>query len=151
MAPEPFAGNGFRTNIPTGWRDQTANQSDITALSGSGGGTILMLVTSPDDGVLDVRTTSQPVPDDQLAQYLGSTKLAGATDVSQPEPVDVDGVSGVLITFEVAATGGSLQEDENIVVNTAGNTYEIALTAAQADFATDAAGLQELLNSWTWA
>jgi hypothetical protein len=151
VAPQPFAGNGFRTNVPAGWQNQTTNQSDIAALSGSGGGTVLMLLTSPDDGVLVARITPQPVPDDQLAQYLGSTKLAGATDVSQPEPVDVGGESGVLITFEVAPATGSPQEDEDMVVNTAGNTYEIALSTPQADFSKDAAGLQEILDNWMWA
>ena len=91
------------------------------------------------------------MPDDQLAQYLNSIKIAGATAVSQPETVDVDGVSGVLMTFEVTAADGSPLEDEDMVVNTAGNTYEIALSAGQADFSGDGAGLQEILDSWTWA
>jgi hypothetical protein len=110
-----------------------------------------MLLTSPDDAVLVVRLMPQPVPDDQLAQYLSSIKVAGATGVSQPETVDVDGVSGVLVTFEVTAADGSQQEAEDMVVDTAGNTYEIALSGAQADFSGDAAGLQEILDSWTWA
>ena len=38
-----------------------------------------------------------------------------------------------------------------MVVNQAGNTYEIALTTPPADFPTDSAGLQEILNTWTWA
>jgi hypothetical protein len=151
VAPEPFAGNGFRTNIPAGWENETANQSDVAALSGSSGGTVLMLLTSPDNGVLVARSTPQPVPDDQLAQYLSSTMLTGATGVSQPETVDVDGNSGVLITFEVTPTTGSPLENEDMVVNTAANTYEITLSAVQADFSEDAAGLQEILDSWTWA
>lgn len=151
MAPAPFAGNGFRTNIPAGWQDQTTNESDIAALSGTGSGTILMLLTSPDGGIIVARTTPQPVPDDQLAQYLSSTKLAGATEASQPEVVDVGGVSGVLITFKEATANGSMLEVEDMVVNAAGNTYEIALSAGQADFAPGVAGLQEILDSWKWA
>jgi hypothetical protein len=151
VAPQPFAGNGFRTNIPSGWQDQTTHESDIASLSGTGSGTILMLLTSPNGGIVVARTTPQPVPEDQLAQYLSSTKLAGATDATQPETVDVDGVSGVLITFEEATANGSLLEVEDMVVDTAGNTYEIALSAGQADFAPGVAGLQEILDSWTWA
>jgi hypothetical protein len=151
VAPEPFAGNGFRTNLPAGWQDQTTNESDIAALSGTGSGAILMLLTSPDGGIIVARTTPQPVPNDQLAQYLSSTEVAGATAVSQPETVDVDGVSGVLITFEEATANGSRLEVEDMVVDTAGNTYEIALSAGQPDFAPGVAGLQEILDSWTWA
>ena len=38
-----------------------------------------------------------------------------------------------------------------MVVNQAGNTYEISLTTLPSDFPIDSAGLQEVLNSWTWA
>src|SRR6202035_4447229 len=54
----PFARTGFRTNIPTGWTDQTVNQTAVAALGGTG--TILMLLVAPDGGLIDVRTTSQP-------------------------------------------------------------------------------------------
>jgi hypothetical protein len=37
-----------------------------------------------------------------------------------------------------------------MVVNQAGNTYEIALTAPQATFSLDSTGLQAILNGWTW-
>ena len=71
--------------------------------------------------------------------------------MSQAEPVDVDGVSGVVITFVVTPTGAAAHEDEEMVVNQAGNTYAIALHTAQASFAGDAALLQQVLNSWRWA
>ena len=64
-----------------------------------------MLLASPDRGVIVARTTPQPVADDQLAQYLTSIVPPGAIDVSPAEPVDVDGVSGVVITFVVIPTG----------------------------------------------
>jgi len=149
LAPEPFVGTGFRTNIPAGWQDQTTNQSAVASLNGSG--TVLMLLASPDHGVVVASTTPQPVADDQLAEYLTTIRPAGATGVTQPEPVDVDGDSGVLITFEVAPATGTPQESEVMVVNQAGNTYEMVLSTAQADFSRDAAGLQEILDSWMWA
>ncbi len=147
--PQAFAGTGFRTNIPAGWQDQTTNQTAVSSLGGNG--TVLMLLASPDHGQIVVRTAPQPVADDQLAQFLTTVTPPGASDVSHPEPVDIDGVSGVLITFIVVPAGGAAQEDEDMVVNQAGNTYQIVLRTAPADFATDAAGLQEILNSWTWA
>ena len=148
-ASQSFVGNGFRTDIPAGWQDQTANPSAVAALSGSG--TVLMLLASPDRAVIVARTTPQPVADDQLAQHLTSIVPAGAIDVSQAEPVDVDGDSGVVITFVVVPTGAAAQEDEEMVVNQAGNTYEIGLHTAQATFARDAALLQQVLNGWRWA
>jgi hypothetical protein len=147
-AAQPFAGAGFRTNIPAGWQDETSNQSALASLSGTG--TVLMLLASPDHGVIVVRITPQPVADDQLAQYLTSITAVGATGVSPAEPVNVDGVSGVLVTYLVTPAGGAGQETEAMVLNQAGNTYEIALTTAQADFSQDATGLQEVLDTWTW-
>ena len=145
---QPFTGAGFRTNIPAGWQDRTSNQSALAALTGTG--TVLMLLASPDHGVIVVRITPQPVADDQLAQYLTSVTPPGATGVSPAEPVDVGGVSGVLVTYVVTPAGGAGQETEAMVLNQSGNTYDIALTTAQADFSQDAMGLQEVLDSWTW-
>ena len=70
--------------------------------------------------------------------------------MSPAEPVDVGGVSGVLVTYVVTPAGGAGQETEAMVLNQSGNTYEIALTTAQADFSRDAMGLQEVLDGWTW-
>ncbi|MFZ0180597.1 MAG: hypothetical protein WAL84_12120 [Candidatus Dormiibacterota bacterium] len=148
-ASQPFVASGFRTGIPAGWQDQTTNPNAVAALTG--GGAVLMLLASPDRGVIVARTTPQPVADDQLGQHLTSIVPPGAVDVSPAEPVDVDGVSGVVITFVVIATGTAAQEDEEMVVNQAGNTYEIALHTAQASFARDAALLQQVLNTWRWA
>ncbi len=142
----PFAGTGFRTNIPLGWQAQTTNQSTSSTASG----TVLMILAAPDHGVLLAKTTPQPVADDQLAPYLASITPAGAVDVSPAEPVDIDGVSGVLLTYR-GGTGSATQENEDMVVNQAGSTYEIALSTAPANFTTNSAGLQEVLNSWTWA
>jgi hypothetical protein len=148
-APQAFAGTGFRTKVPAGWQDQTTNQTAVSSLGGSG--TVLMLLASPDHGLVAVRTTPQPVADDQLAHYLTTVTPPGASGVSHAEPVDIDGRSGVLITCMVVPASGAAQENEAMVVNQAGNTYEILLSTAQAGFARDAAGLQEILNSWTWA
>jgi hypothetical protein len=144
----PFAGSGFRTNIPVGWQAQATNQSTTSTASGTG--TVLMFLAAPDHGVLLAKTTPQPVADDQLAPYLASITPAGAVDVSPAEPVDIDGVSGVLVTY-TGGTGSATQENEDMVVNQAGNTYEIALSTAPANFTIDSAALQEVLNSWTWA
>jgi hypothetical protein len=149
LAPQPFAGNGFRTNIPAGWQDQSANQKAVASVSGTG--TVLMLLASPDHGIIVASTTPQPVADDQLAQYLTSIAPPGATRVGQTETVDVDGDSGVTDTFVVVPATGATQETEEMVVNQAGDTYEIVVTSAQTNFASDAAGLQEILDSWSWA
>lgn len=144
----PFAAAGFHTSVPAGWQDQTADPSAVA--SSSGGGTVLMVLTAPDHGVVVARTTPQPVADDQLAQYLTSITPAGATDVSQAQPIDVDGVSGVFVTFVGGSPGAAAAESEDMVVNQAGNTYEITLNASQPGFTEDSTGLQEILNTWTW-
>jgi len=144
-APAPFAGAGFRTNIPPGW------QSTDQSTSPGGGGTVLMDLFSPNQSTIVVSTTAQPVADDQLAVYLAGIRPPGATEVSPAEPVDVDGVSGVVITFIGSNPGSAARENEVMVVNQGGNTYEIALSTLPADFSTDSPGLQEVLNSWSWA
>jgi hypothetical protein len=110
-----------------------------------------MLLVSPDHGLIVASTTPQPVADDQLAQYLTTIAPHGATQVGQAEPIDVAGESGVVDTFVVVPTTGAPQESEEMVVNQSGNTYEIVVTSAQADFTNDSGGLQEILDSWRWA
>jgi hypothetical protein len=147
-APTPFAGTGFRSSIPAGWLDETASPSAAAASGGSG--TILMILAASDHGTVVVRTTPQPIADDQLAEYLTSVMPPGSTDVSAADPVNIDGVSGVVIMFTSAAAGAAAQESEDMVVNQAGNTYAITLSAPQAGFTADSAGLQEILNTWVW-
>jgi hypothetical protein len=143
-----FSASGFSTVIPSGWSDETANQSAVAAASGSG--PVLMLLVAPDGGHIDARTAPQPIPDDQLAQYLQSVSQHGATGVSQPVPVDIDGVSGVVITYTLTSSSGVSSKNEDMVVNQGGNTYDIVLNTAVAAFTQDSAALQTVLNSWRW-
>jgi hypothetical protein len=143
-----FRGTGFSTNVPSGWTDETANSSAVAAVSGSG--TVLMLLVAPDGGHIDARTAPQPVPDDQLAQYVESVSQNGATNVSQTVPVNVGGASGVVITYKLAALSGAISSNEDMVVNHGGNTYDIVLNTAAANFAHDTAALQVVLDGWRW-
>jgi hypothetical protein len=144
-----FTGTGFSTVIPGGWQDETSNQSAVASVSGNG--TVLMLLIAADGGHIDVRTAPQPVPDDQLAQYLESVSQSGATSLSTPVPIDIDGVSGVVITYNLAPSPGVTAKDEDMVVNQSGNTYDIVLNTASATFTEDAAALQAVLNGWKWS
>jgi hypothetical protein len=146
--PGTFKGTGFGTAIPAGWEDVTANLSAVAALSGSG--TVLMLLLAPDGGHMDTRTAPQPVPDDQLATYLVGAVAHGATVVSSVEPVNIDGASGVLITYGLATPAGPSRTEE-MVVNWTGTTYDITLTTAQANFVQDRQALQGVLDGWTWS
>ncbi len=148
-ASSPFKGAGFSTVIPSGWEDETSNQSAVASVSGSG--TVLMLLVAPDGGHIDVRTAPQPVADDQLAQYLESVSESGATNLSPAVPVDIDGVSGVVITYNLAPAPGVVAKDEDMVVNQGGNTYDIVLNTASATFTQDVAALQAVLNGWKWS
>ena len=74
-----------------------------------------------------------------------------ATAVSPTEPIDVDGMSGVVTTFVVIPSGAAARKHEEMVVNRAGNTYDISLSTAQTSFALDEAALQAILNGWRWA
>ncbi len=147
-APRPFTAAGFSTDIPPGWNDETSNQSAVAALSGDG--TVLMLLVAPDGGHIDARTAPQPVPDDQLAQYLQSVSQDGATNLSQVTPVDVGGLSGVVITYDLASTAGATFRNQDMVINHGGDTYDIVLNTAEADFTQDLAALQAVLDSWRW-
>lgn len=148
-ASHPFSAAAFSTVVPAGWTDETTNQSAVASVSGTG--PVVLLFETLDGGHIDVRTAPQPVPDDQLAQYLESVSQSGATNLSSAEPIDVDGVSGVVITYNLSPSAGVMSKDEDMVVNQGGDTYDILLNTASANFTADAAALQTVLNSWKWA
>jgi hypothetical protein len=143
-----FNASGFSTVVPSGWTDETANRSAVASVSGSG--SVLMLLVAPNGGHIDARTAPQPIPDDQLARYLESVSQNGATGLSQPVPVDIDGVSGVVITYTLTSSSGVASKNEDMVVNRGGNTYDIVLNTAVADFTHDTTALQTVLNGWRW-
>lgn len=140
--------SAFSTVIPSGWTDETANPSAVAAVSGSG--SVLMLLVAPDGGHIDARTAPQPVPDDQLAGYLESVSQNGATDLSQAVPINIDGVSGVVITYTLTSASGVSSKNEDMVVNQGGNTYDIVLNTPTAGFTHDASALQAVLDGWRW-
>ena len=74
-----------------------------------------------------------------------------ATNLSQPRPFAVDGGTGIFITYNLASTGGTLLEDQDMVINHGGDTFDIVLNTAQADFERQVADLQSILSTWKWA
>lgn len=147
-SPQAFSAPAFSTVIPSGWTDETSNKTAIAAVSGSG--SVLMLLVAPDGGHIDARTAPQPVPDDQLASYLESVSQNGATNLSQAVPINVDGVSGVVITYSLTSTSGASSRNEDMVVNQSGSTYDIVLNTATNDFSHDTSALQAVLDAWRW-
>ena len=148
-ATHAFSATAFSTVVPAGWNDVSGSQSAVASVTGSG--TVVLLFEAIDGGHIDVRTAPQPIPDDQLAQYLGSVSQSGATNLSTAEPVNIDGVSGVMITYNLAPSAGMTAKDEDMVVNRGGDTYDIVLNTAAANFTADQAALQTVLNNWKWA
>jgi hypothetical protein len=155
-SPAPGAGStsrafstaAFSTVIPSGWTDETANGTAVATVSGSG--SVLMLLVAPDGGHIDARTAPQPIPDDQLASYLESVSQNGATNLSQAVPINIDGMSGVVITYTLTSTSGVSSQNEDMVVNQGGSTYDIVLNTATADFTADTSALQAVLDGWRW-
>jgi hypothetical protein len=140
--------SAFSTVIPSGWTDETADKTAVAAVSGSG--SVLMLLVAPDGGHIDARTAAQPIPDDQLATYLESVSQNGATDLSRAVPINIDGVSGVVITYTLTQASGISTKNEDMVVNQGGNTYDIVLNTATAAFSQDTSALQAVLDGWRW-
>jgi len=151
-SPNTFAGAKFSTVVPVGWTDKTGDQSAISSISAGGQVLMLLLATaSPSlNEHIDVSLASQPVPQDQLAGYLQSVSHNGATNLSQPQSFSLDGDTGIFITYNLMSTGGTMLKDEDMVVNHGGDTYDIVLNTAQADFNLQLPALQMVLAKWKW-
>lgn len=104
---------------------------------------------------IDVTTVAQPIPDDQLGSYLQSVGQNGATAVSTPQPFNLDGATGLFVTYNLTSLATPPMQPpplkvQDMLVNHGGQTYEIVLNTAQSDFETHLAALQEVLTSWRW-
>jgi hypothetical protein len=141
----------FSTIIPRAWTNETSNQSAVARINASG--TMQMLLFAPTtttDEHIDVTVAAQPVPDDQVASYLQSVSQNGATNLSQPQPFAIDGATGVYITYEVMTKTGGTNQEQDMIVNHGGNTFDIVLNAAQTRFNLLLPGLQQVLSAWKW-
>jgi hypothetical protein len=152
LSAKTFASAKFSTVVPTGWTDMTGNQSAVGSIHA--GGQVLMLLLAAQATMLnehiDVSLASQPVPQDALGGYLQSVSHGGATNLSPLQSFSLDGDTGLFITYNLVPSGGTPLKDEDMVVNHGGDTYDIVLNTAQADFNLQLADLQMILAKWKW-
>ena len=150
--------SGFTCAVPKGWTDHTTDQQAVESVGASGG--LQMLLIAPLTGAvsnehIDVTTVAQPVPDDQLAAYLQSVAQNGATSVTTPQPFNLAGASGLFVTYNLTASATppaqpAVLKVQDMLINHAGQTYEIVLNTALANFDAQLQSLQSVLSSWQW-
>jgi len=99
---------------------------------------------------IDVSTVAQPVPDDQLESYLESAAQNGATNLSRAQPFDLNGNTGIFITYDLNSSSGVPLESQDMLLNHGGETFEIVLNTAQTDFASQLPALEKVLSAWRW-
>jgi hypothetical protein len=149
--PHRFTSARFTTTVPTGWSDSTGDARAVAAVSANGQVLMLLVVgATAFNEHIDVAVAPQPTPDDQLAGYLQSVAQNGATNLSPTQPFTVDGDPGIFITYNLMSTGGTLLKAQDMVVNHGGDTFDIVLNTAQADFAAQLPAVQSILDSWKW-
>ena len=158
--PAPrIAATGFSAQVPRGWTDHTHDQQAVDVVGASGG--LQLLFIAPPTGTvsnehIDVTTVAEPVPDDQLAMYLESVSENGATSVTTPQPFDLDGATGLFVTYNLTANAtppaqAAALKVQDMLINHAGQTYEIVLNTATANFDAQLQSLQSVLSSWQWS
>lgn len=155
-----FSGSAFSATVPRGWTDSTNDQQAAQGINAAAG-TLQMLLMAPHTAAnvsnehIDVITVAQPIPDDQLAAYLQSVGQSGATAVTNPQAFNLDGATGLFLTYNLTASATPPAPAvtlmvQDMLVNHGGQTYEIVLNTAQADFGSQQSALQEVLSSWHW-
>ncbi|TME47099.1 MAG: hypothetical protein E6I55_06500 [Chloroflexi bacterium] len=149
-----FTASSFTTIIPDRWSDKTKDRSAIASVNAEG--TVVMLLYAPATAAhipnehIDVSMVAQPVPDDALEMFLESAAQNGATNLSRAQPFDLNGSTGIFITYDLKPSTGVALHEQDMLVNHGGTTYEIVLNTAQPDFAVQAPALQRVLSMWRW-
>jgi len=155
----PLRTSDFAVLAPTGWTDQTFNQTDVAALGATG--RVLLLLEAPppghfQPGVNDIQSNINAVredvtiPSDQLVQYLQTASHGGGTSPSAPQSVDVNGEQGVSITFN-RSVNGTPAKTQDIVVDHYGHTYDITLNTSAFAFTQQFPALVQVVATWQWS
>lgn len=153
-----FSSAHFSVSVPSGWRDQTHNRTEVSRFAQNG--TVLLLFEAPPPGQprpnvndvtanINVVLANSPVPDDQLAAYLTSVRDSGASGISQPQPFSLDGQTGLYVTYE-SNVSGTPGKSQDMVVNYQSETYDIVLNTSKYAFTAQLPALMLMLDSWTW-
>lgn len=152
-----FAAPSFSTVVPTGWTNRIDDSAEVQRFGTSGD--VEYLAEQPPQGqlpdgggvtaVITVVLLSTPVPDGQLSTVLQNVGSSGATNLSLPLGVVVDGAPGQSITYDRDVQGVP-GESHELMVNRSGNTFDIVLTTAQATYARQLPALDAVLAVWRW-
>lgn len=154
-----FDAGSFATVIPAGWQNTITNATEVSKLSTDGRVVYLAEQAppgTPQANVNDVRANinvvalTVPVPDDQVATYLASVTGSGATNLSSPQMITLDGTAGQYITYDrdIQGTPG---ESRDMVLNHGGVTYHVVLNTSQHAFNQQLPAFQAVLAAWRWS
>ncbi|MBV8193917.1 MAG: hypothetical protein JOY80_00160 [Candidatus Dormibacteraeota bacterium] len=155
-AVKRFSSATFSAVIPKGWSDHTMDQREVQSINADGMVLMLLIAAHTTANIgnehIDVSVVAQPVPDDQLLSYLQSVSQNGAANVSQPEPFALGGSSGLFVTYDLMSNDNPPKalRSQDMIVNHAGETYEIVLNTAAADFDAQQSALNQVLQTWQW-
>jgi hypothetical protein len=156
--PGGLTAGDFTLTVPPGWTDSTRDPAELGGLHAAGplSAVLTWMPPSPRAGVDDVRAViavsrvaEGPIPPVAMRGYLRSVADAGATGLSNPVPVSLDGEAGLEITFghDIGGTPGT---ERDIVVTRDGTTYEITADGATADSPAIDAALEVVTAGWRW-
>jgi hypothetical protein len=148
----------FSTVVAAGWNNRTTDAVEVGKVGGNGRVEFLIEQDPPGQpkpnvndvtASIEVLLLSPAVPDDQVVTYLQSISNNGATNLSVPQSFTIDGATGQFITYDrdIQGTAGESQE---MMVNHAGQTFDIVLNTSQFAFRQQLAGLQAVLSAWRW-
>ena len=152
----------FRFDVPDGFYDAGSDVRDAAQLHAPGAVLAFLLAAAPAAaaGGAEVRASiaisridSGPIPPGAVAAYLSNVELADASDLSAVRPISVGGQSGQVITYGHLIGGGGAgvaARSDDLVVTSAGASYEIVLDCAATEFTIRDAAFHRLLASWQW-
>jgi hypothetical protein len=158
LAGTPLRAEGFTTVVPLNWTNKAGDAAEVAKFSG--GGKVEMLIEQAPPGQvqpnindvtanINVLLLGSAVPPDQVATYLQSVSNNGATNLSAPQSVTIDGATGQFITYDrdIQGTPG---ESQDMIINHGATTYDIVLNTSQFAFSQQQPALQAVLAAWHW-
>lgn len=144
------SGTGYTVERPAQWQDGTKQGRKQGVFNFD-----LVLVKPRKSFNTNVNILRAQAPgvdlDDLRRGYRGELDSIGATNVTDSEPISVDGDKGITYRYLKKTPNGDSVRGRQVLVVHAGYVHSITLTAIASEFATAQDEFDSILDSWRWS
>ena len=148
---DTVSGSGYSVELPTGWSDSTDEAEDVETPVRFDR---VLSKKSQDGFATNVNVVRERAPEgitlDQVEeQFRRQIEGLGATNLTPPEEIEVDGEGAVARNYTLKGSGKTVRGRQIFSVHD-DRVFTVSFTSLPERFEAERAEFQEILDSWRW-